>query len=479
MRHRGLSLYEMFVDSRIGIGANRLPITGRLGDRQPAFNEAATVCSVLNGEIYNHADLRSELRCLGHNFSTNCDTEVLVHLYEEYGERCITKLEGMFSFMLYDRASGRLLAARDRYGIKPLYIASRSENILFASELKAFAGLDCDRIAALPPGCYWDGEIRQYYAPTFDSCECHYEVATTGLRSVLEDSVRTLTATDLPIAVFVSGGVDSGTVLRLATRFHPRVTAITVGAPGSPDVECAKELCRELGVPHVVAEFDYAGLPAAYSSLVFWAETFEPNVIRTALATDVACKAASDLGFRVALSGEGSDELFAGYADFSAVSQPSEIAKQCASLFSDLHRTQLQRWDRFAMRHTVEVRFPFLERNVVEFAFRLPARYKLQQYRGSIRSKAVLRDAVADLLPRRICERTKIPMDEGTLGMGRSGLDRAFSVAADRLGKVWSHAEYLPEVELNSKEDEINWRLYSHIYLKNTAPSSRVFVRSK
>jgi asparagine synthase (glutamine-hydrolysing) len=480
MRHRGLLLDEMFFDSRAGIGANRLPIIDRLGGCQPTFNEARTVCAVLNGEIYNHENLRAELQCLGHRFSTKCDTEVLVHLYEECEEGLIQKLEGMFSFVLYDRSSGRLLAGRDRFGIKPLYIASTGLNqVLFASELKAFSALDCDEITALPPGSYWDGCVRQYYTPTLETCELDYEAATRGLRSLLEDAVRSLTNTDLPIAVFVSGGIDSAAVLQLAVKYHPCVTAITVGAPGSPDVQAARELCKELGVPHVVKDINYDGLRAAYSSLIFWAESFEPNVIRTAFATDAACRMASDLGFRIALAGEGSDELFAGYADFVSFSDPVDVAKHCKNLFMDLHRTQLQRWDRCAMRHTVEVRFPFLERPVVEFALQLPSRYKLQTFRGSLRSKAVLRDAVGDLVPARTRVRAKIPMDEGTFGDGRAGLDKAFSSAADFLGDVWKKPLYRTNLQLGSKEDEVNWALYAQLYGKGTAPSSRVFVRRK
>lgn len=389
------------------LGCNRLAIVDRESALQPMSDSGGTLWVAFNGEIYNHAALRDELRGLGHTFRTGSDTEILLAGFLEWGHELPVHLDGMFAFVVYDVTRHTFFAARDRFGVKPLYRATDGDAVYFASEMKCFQpfGLTPD---VFPAGHWTDGgdTVRYYEEPQGPPSGTTGELVAEFGR-LLDEAVRKRVDTDLPIAVIYSGGLDSASVLALAARHHPDVTAISVGFPGSPDLEFAIKSCADLGIRHVVRHLTIEGLVRDLPRRVREVETFETVDLMDASVMAPAFEAAAELGLKVALVGDGSDELLAGYDLFREHPDPVELMRYRVG---NLHRTDLQRVDRVSMHRSVEARVPFLDRDVADFAWRLPLDVK---YRDGV-EKWILREAMAGILPPYLARRPKIRMPEGT-----------------------------------------------------------------
>jgi len=389
------------------LGCNRLAIVARESAEQPMWNADRSLCVTFNGEIYNHRELRRELAERGHRFTTSGDTEVLLHAYAEWGRSAPDHLDGIFAFVVYDLARETFLCARDRFGVKPLYWAEDGDVLLIASELKSFSAIGAVPRTfppghAMTPDEQWCFDERRH-RKDFDTAD----EAATELGRLLDDAVRKRVQTDLPIGVIYSGGLDSAAVLGLALRHHSDVTAISVGFPGSPDLEFAERSCAELGVRHVVRYLSQDELVDRLPAITRQVETFEMVDVMDASVMAPAYEVAHKLGLKVVLVGDGSDELFAGYDLFREHPDPEALMRYRVM---NLHRTDLQRLDRVSMLHSVEAREPFLDQAVVDFAWHLPMEYK---QRDGI-EKWVLRQAVSDVLPEYLAWRPKIRMPQGT-----------------------------------------------------------------
>ncbi len=429
IKNRGNSLYESEEIGNCALGADRLEITDRGNGRQPKRNEEGTIYAVLNGEIFNHWELKSALAGEGHKFESDCDTETLVHLYEEYGEKMLEKIDSeMFAFAIYDSKKNELFVARDRWGVKPLYWAKEGETYYFSSEIKGLAGLaGITKIKLFPPGHYLkNGEIRRYYWPKNEGggrisegadegklrekkAGMSEEEAVRKLRESFDEAVKKRVDTDLPVGVFLSGGLDSTAVLATALRYHKDVVAIIVGKKESGDVKFAKRYCEENSVKYVwrapPSEEEMFG---DIEEIIRITETFEPNVVRQSAISHFISKTAKELGLRIVLCGEGADELFLGYPEFKLLGKRMASERQRAFL-NDLQRTQFQRVDRTSMHFTIEVRVPFFDEKVVELADSLPVDLKIKD--GI--EKYILRKAMGDRLPDYIVDRKKVVMSEG------------------------------------------------------------------
>jgi asparagine synthase (glutamine-hydrolysing) len=354
--HRGPDGRGTRVDGPVALGTRRLAIIDLAHGEQPMANEDGSVLVVQNGEIYNHEALRAELSARGHRFATRCDTEVLVHAYEEHGDAFLERLRGMFAIAIWDARRRRLLLARDRFGIKPLYWRAAGGVLSFASELRAlrrqpgFAGeLDPAALEAylaynsipapltifrdvrkLPPGhlLSWDldpparePEVRRWCrvtpSPRGALRDEGEEALADELRERLRDSVRAHLVADVPVGVFLSGGVDSGTLVALASEIGDEpVRTFSVGFEerSFDELEYARLVARRYGTDHheVVLRPDAAGL------LPELVEAFdEPFADSSALPTYAVSRLAAG-HVKVALSGEGADELFGGYFTYVA-----------------------------------------------------------------------------------------------------------------------------------------------------------------
>ena len=351
LSHRGPDDQGIFTSSQVALGHRRLSIIGLSSGHQPLSNEDGTVWITFNGEIYNYKDLRRDLISKGHRFATETDTEVIVHLYEEFGEKCVEKLRGMFAFGLWDKRKRLLLLARDRVGIKPLYYQLNGKGLLFGSEIKALMA-DPDQeltvdpaaidrfltfyympgeetlfrgIQKLPPGCYMlvqggRAEVKQYWDLEFGTSDLSLKEAEIRLREILDESVRLHLISDVPVGVLLSGGLDSTAVLSLA-RSHSDdpISSFTVGF-NAPTVEDERPFARiaaqRFGTTHHEMTITAKDFQEFLPKFVWHME--EPVCEPPAVALYYVSKLASQY-VKVLLSGEGGDEAFAGYSNYRNV----------------------------------------------------------------------------------------------------------------------------------------------------------------
>jgi asparagine synthase (glutamine-hydrolysing) len=515
--HRGPDDDGLFCEGPVALAARRLSIIDLAGGHQPIENEDGSAVVVQNGEIYNYRELQRELEGRGHRFATDCDTEVLVHAYEEWGDAFAERLRGMFAIALWDKRRRRLLLVRDRFGIKPLFYRHAEGGLSFASELKAMLEqpgfsreIDPQAVAAylafnsipapltifkearkLLPGYLltWErGEValRRYArpgaVPADEARSGSAQELAAELREVLDDSVRAHLVADVPVGVLLSGGVDSGGLAALASKHveEPlRTFSIGFEEEGFNELSRARLVAERYGTDH----HELVLRPDAVELLPKLVEAFdEPFGDSSALPTYLVSElAVSEV--KVALSGEGGDELFGGYYTYvadllarrvgrlAALARPlaealpsrtdrvgfdykakrfaraaalpplerhhgwkeifsaqarAELAGPGASAWDplDLYRERyaetagaeplarmqdvdlgiylvddlLVKTDRLSMAHSLELRVPFLDPKVAEFAFSLPPQLKV---RGTAK-KRLLRQALAPLLPREI-----------------------------------------------------------------------------
>jgi asparagine synthase (glutamine-hydrolysing) len=415
IQHRGGSVFEIENFDNASIGANRLPIVGRMSGKQPLHNEDKTIFAVQNGEIFNHKELRKELENLGHIFTSESDTEVLAHSYEQYGVEMVKKLDSeMFAFVIYNSKTKDVYAARDPIGVKPFYYTKTKDGeILFASELKQLVQFEnVEQVFEFPQGHYYlNGKFTKYFEIKESKQKLTEHQSIRVLEENIVEAVKKRVDTDLPIGVFLSGGVDSSLVMEIATRFHPDVTAIILGNTGSSDYEYALRLCKDRGYKYQVVspEIDYK---QELDEVLYYLETYEPLIIRQGFANWICSREAQKLGLSIVLVGEGADELFAGYNEFSALSD-DVINKGCKLLTENLGAGHLKRVDRGAMRFTVEVRSPFLDTKLVETAFKIKGEYKVKRENHRVTTKYIFRKVASNFLPDYIAWRYKMPFANG------------------------------------------------------------------
>ncbi len=413
--HRGSNTFELAYFPNAVLGANRLPIVDREHAVQPQSNENGTIFATQNGEIFNYKKLKEELIDKGHQFKTDSDTEVLVHLYEEYGTEMVYKLDTeMFAFIVFDRNDNSVFVARDPLGVKPLYYAEdKSGQFYFASELKQLSFFeDIEEIYTFPAGTYFfNGEFKKYFTLQITN-ELNNEKEIIDLfEKKIVEAVSKRVQTDLPIGVFLSGGVDSSLIMEIATRIHPDVTAIILGYPGSSDYEYALRLCQDRKYKHHIVRPD-VDFEKELDGLIYHLETYEPLIIRQSFSLDICAREANRLGLKVVLVGEGADELFGGYNEFSNL--PAEKVNQgCLMLTESLSAGHLQRVDRMSMKHTVEIRAPFFDKEVVEVALKISGELKIKKENHQVTTKYILRKTAANFLPDYIAWRYKVPFSNG------------------------------------------------------------------
>jgi asparagine synthase (glutamine-hydrolysing) len=411
--HRGRDNRQWRNFDRFGcIGINRLSIVDVERGDQPLFNEDGSIAVVCNGEIYNHEAIRQDL-CKDHDFRTRSDAEVILHLYEEYGEDSIKFLDGMFAFILFDLRRGRALIGRDPIGIKPLWYRQEGDTIYVASEVKALIGRGDEGIRELPPGCMWTSNegVTRYWEPALATSRADFELC----RALLTHAVRKRMMSDVGVGTFLSGGIDSSIVTALAARENPNITAFTVGMEDSADVAMARRVADHLGIEHVVRTFGVDEMLELLPDAIYYIESYNPSMVTGAVVTLMCSQLAAEHGCKVVLCGEGADELLGGYSAVRAFSF-LELRRKLEELLHNLHKTELKRLDRMSMATTLEARVPFLDRDFVEYAFNLPSDEKIMNVDDRRIEKWHLRKAFEGFLPDELIWREKCPFDQGSGG---------------------------------------------------------------
>lgn len=426
LRHRGPDDSGTVHLGSAWLGHRRLSIVDVEGGHQPLSTADGALHLVANGEIYNHAALR---RALATRFASASDNEAILHLVAERGAAGAAALQGMYAFAVAGE-DGRFVAGRDPLGIKPLYWARRDGAVRFASELQAFPRAWRPSVRVFPPGHCWTPEaglVRSaplVRAGTVDGLSALSVVPPAltppavldAIRDVVVVAVERRMMADVPVGVFLSGGLDSSLVAAIAARHAARrgsrLQTFAVGTAGSPDLIAARCVARHLGTDHreriYTAEEAMAVLPTVVAAL----ESYEPSLVRSAVPNYLLAELAA-CHVKVVLTGEGADELFAGYDYVRSIPDASSLHAELLRTVEGLHNLNLQRCDRVTMAHSLEARVPFLDRDVIRAALALPASWKLSGSHGRM-EKQVLREAFADWLPAEIAWRTKAQFGDGS-----------------------------------------------------------------
>ncbi len=418
-RHRGPDGQGMHVHVNQGVlGHTRLAIMDPAHGQQPIHNEERSATLVANGMVYNHAELRRQLGD-SHAFSSNSDSETILHVYEDHGLSTPRLLDGMFAFAI--SSNNRLILARDRIGIKPLYYSRQSqdngaETIYFASELKALTPLTED-IKEFPPGTLYDsgsGFHTYYQVPNQTPLKRDLAVDIRRVRETIEDAVKKRLLSDVPLGAFLSGGLDSSIIAAVAKKYMPELHTFSVGIEGSRDLEAAQRVARHIGSTHHEYVYTAAEVVEKLPEIIYHLESFDQDLVRSAIPTWFCARMAADK-VKVILTGEGADELFAGYTYHKDIADYKKLHDELRRSITRLHNINLQRVDRMTMRHAIEARVPFLDTDVIAMAQTVPPELKLKTGNNGRRiEKWILRKAFEDLLPSEIVWRDKEQFDEGS-----------------------------------------------------------------
>jgi asparagine synthase (glutamine-hydrolysing) len=406
---------EFLISDRVLAGTQRLRIVDRDRALQPWASADGEWLLCYNGEVFNHIDLRIELSRLGHQFRTDSDTEVVLEAFLEWGEDAVNHLRGEFAFTIVERATGSVYLARDPLGVKPLYWARRNGCLHVASEVKALVSLGA-RVNEVDPGHHgWaDPETGPDLAPYIDLLRLGEnqppiddpDEAAKLVRLALQDSIQVRVETDLTVGVVLSGGLDSSLTLLHVREMHPDCVAFTIGTPDSEDLAYARRLTTQFGVPHEVIELNPRDIRMDdIHETIRMTELTEYGDIINAIVSVPLFRRIHELGIKVVLTGDGSDELFGGHPMRHDIA-PVQSRRLFLHKIRNLHRTELQRVDRTSMGQGVEARVPFLDLSLVELAMRLPIELKVRNGQ----EKWIVREAFADILPPYVRERPKDAM---------------------------------------------------------------------
>ncbi|EGS18289.1 asparagine synthetase [glutamine-hydrolyzing]-like protein [Thermochaetoides thermophila DSM 1495] len=412
----------------------RLSIVGVDSGAQPLVSDDEDIILAVNGEIYNHRLLRKGLK-KPYPFKTHSDCEVIIPLYKEHGLDTPKYLDGMFSWVLYDKKLNRAIAARDPIGITTFYIGWSSKEpgtVYFASELKCLHTV-CDKIQSFPPGHVFDsatGQITRYFEPTWwDGSRIPQKPADLKLlRETLEKSVRKRLMAEVPYGVLLSGGLDSSLVASIAQRetlrlkklaeeqaatvngnddeglvgigednklrtktLMPELNSFSIGLPGAPDNEAALEVAKFLGTKHHIITFTIEDGLNALSDVIYHLETYDVTTIRASTPMYLLSRKIKSMGIKMVLSGEGSDEIFGGYLYFHGAPSKEAFHEECVRRVKNLHLADCLRANKSTSAWGLEARVPFLDKEFLEVALNIDPQEKLIQ--GERIEKYILRKA--------------------------------------------------------------------------------------
>jgi asparagine synthase (glutamine-hydrolysing) len=420
LQHRGPDGRGLYLDSTgdLLFGHCRLAIMDPQGGAQPLYNEDRSAALITNGEIYNFRTLRARLATT-HGFNTQSDSEVILHLFEEQGPAAVAALDGMFAFAL--QLGQSVYLARDPIGIKPLYYGSAPVGgdgyaYYFASEQKALACV-VDQIYEFPPGAYYDsahGFVQYYTVPDQTPQPMAMAQRLDKVRSTLETAVVKRLMSDVPLGAFLSGGLDSSLIAAIARRHVEQLHTFSVGIEGAPDIRAARVVADHIGSTHHEYLYTPAEVMACLPEIIYYLESYDQDLVRSAIPCYFCALLAAEY-VKVILTGEGADELFAGYGYYKTYTDPERLHQELRRSVTSLHNINLQRVDRLTMCHGIEGRVPFLDTTMIELAQTIPPDLKLRQTpAGRCIEKWILRKAGEDLLPAEIVWRDKSQFDEGS-----------------------------------------------------------------
>lgn len=438
VRHRGPDWSGIFQDENVIFSHERLAIVDPASGKQPLFTKDGKVVLAVNGEIYNHRELRAEFP--DYDFLTQSDCEVILALYRRHGKDFLEKLNGIFAFALYDSENGVYLVGRDHMGICPLYQGwDRNGNYYVASELKALEGI-CKSIEVFLPGHFLfsaEGfEMQKWYHRDWEEYNSVEDNVTdiSKIREGLEAAVHRQLMSDVPYGVLLSGGLDSSIIAAVTAKYarnriesgdqeeawYPRLHSFAVGLEGSPDLVAAQKAADHIGSIHHEVHFTVQEGLDSIRDVIYHLETYDVTTVRASTPMYLLARVIKSMGIKMVLSGEGSDELFGGYLYFHKAPNAKEFHDETVRKLGKLHLYDCLRANKALMSWGIEGRVPFLDKEFMDVAMNVNPKDKMISLAEGRMEKYVLRKAFEDLLPESIAWRQKEQFSDG---VGYSWID--------------------------------------------------------
>lgn len=454
IRHRGPDWSGIYCGRSAILCHERLSIVDPQSGRQPLFSPDGKQILAVNGEIYNHRDIRA--RYAGkYEFQTGSDCEVILALYRDKGVNFIEELSGIFAFALYDEENDEFLIARDSIGVIPLYIGYDNEGRVYcASELKALEGY-CDRYEPFLPGHYYwsrEGKMKPWYRrewTSYDNVKDNYtpvatnathvdkgvdayKVQVDALRDALDNAVRRQLMSDVPYGVLLSGGLDSSVISAVAKKYAarrietygrnsawwPQLHSFAVGLKGAPDLIKAREVAEHIGTVHHEINYTIEEGLDAVRDVIYYIETYDVTTVRASTPMYLLARVIKSMGIKMVLSGEGADEVFGGYLYFHKAPDARAFHEETVRKLSKLYMYDCLRANKSLSAWGVEGRVPFLDKEFLDVAMRLNPSVKMCP--GKTIEKKIVRDAFGDMLPESVAWRQKEQFSDG---VGYSWID--------------------------------------------------------
>lgn len=481
LRHRGPDWSGIYVGKSAILAHERLSIVDPLSGGQPLISPDGKHILCVNGEIYNHKDIR---RKSDYAFKTGSDCEVILALYRDKGINFLEDINGIFAFALYDEDKDTFFIARDPIGVIPLYIGhDKDGKVYVASELKALEGF-CDEYEPFLPGHYavpakegsekpyemvrwytrdwmeWDNMQKYIDAPeSTDSKE-----ASEQVKEALEAAVKRQLMSDVPYGVLLSGGLDSSVTSAIARKYAhkrvetddvhdawwPRLHSFAVGLKGAPDLAKAKEVADFIGTVHHEVNYTIQEGIDAIRDVIYFIETYDVTTVRASTPMYLLARVIKSMGIKMVLSGEGADEVFGGYLYFHKAPSAEEFHKETVRKIAKLYQYDCLRANKSLSAWGVEGRVPFLDKEFLDVAMRLNPSIKMCP--GNTMEKRVVREAFADMLPESVAWRQKEQFSDG---VGYSWIDTLKQITSEAVSdEQMAHAaERFPiNTPLNKEE---------------------------
>ena len=436
IRHRGPDWSGIYQGRTAILAHERLSIVDPASGGQPLKSPDGRLILTVNGEIYNHRELREELKN-DYTFQTGSDCEVILALYQKYGKDFIEKLNGIFAFALYDEAEDTYLIARDPIGVIPLYIGHDDEgHLLVSSELKGLEGF-ASEYRPFPPGYYFfsrDKDYTRWYERDwmdYDNVKDN-PASVQALHDALEAAVRRQLMSDVPYGVLLSGGLDSSITSAIAKKYAakrvetggkadawwPQLHSFAVGLKGAPDLAAAKKVADYIGTVHHEINYTIEEGLDAIRDVIYYIETYDVTTVRASTPMYLLARVIKSMGIKMVLSGEGADEVFGGYLYFHKAPDARAFHEETVRKLGKLYMYDCLRANKSLAAWGVEGRVPFLDKEFLDTAMRLNPEAKMCP--GKTIEKRILREAFADMLPQEIAWRQKEQFSDG---VGYSWID--------------------------------------------------------
>ena len=484
VRHRGPDWSGIYVSENAILAHERLAIVDPKSGGQPLFSKDGKLVLAVNGEIYNHREIRKHFEGK-YEFMTQSDCEVILALYREKGPDFLEDLNGIFAFALYDVENNCFLIGRDHIGIIPLYQGWDSDGAYYvASELKALEG-HCNKIEEFLPGQYLyspDGETTKWYTRDWmDYATVKDNLSDVQkLRRALEDAVERQLMSDVPYGVLLSGGLDSSIISAVAKKFAakrietdnkddawwPQLHSFAIGLEGSPDLAAARNVAKHIDSIHHEINYTVQEGLDAIRDVIYHIETYDVTTVRASTPMYLLARFIKSMGVKMVLSGEGADEIFGGYLYFHKAPNAEEFHKETVRKLNKLHQYDCLRANKSLASWGVEGRVPFLDKEFMDVAMRLNPNDKMAG-NGKM-EKHILRKAFEEYLPQEIAWRQKEQFSDG---VGYNWIDTLKAIASEKVSdEQMANVKYrFPINPPLTKEEYVYRTIYSELFPSDSA----------